>query len=196
MRLDSPRCPRCTPSSTSTTSSWKSRPSTGKTPGKLQRHLPHHHQRRPGALERRDPPPDQPPLPLLSTIRASSPPSRSPSTSPPAWPSATPSTPSTKWSRTAGMPSTIRGNFAGTALAYKASLASEWLLIATALLAVYIVLGILYESFVHPDHHPFHPALRRRRRGAGPDAHAHRPERHRAYRHHPAHRTWSRRTES
>jgi len=52
--------------------------------------------------------------------------------------------------RSAGMPATIRGNFAGTALAYRASLASEWLLITTALLAVYIVLGILYESFVHP----------------------------------------------
>ena len=52
--------------------------------------------------------------------------------------------------RNAGVPSTIRGNFAGTALAYRASLASEWLLIITALLAVYIVLGILYESFVHP----------------------------------------------
>jgi multidrug efflux pump len=52
--------------------------------------------------------------------------------------------------RNAGMPSTIRGNFAGTALAYRASLASEWLLIITALLSVYIVLGILYESFVHP----------------------------------------------
>jgi multidrug efflux pump len=52
--------------------------------------------------------------------------------------------------RTAGMPSTIRGEFAGTALAYQASLDSEWLLIITSLLAVYIVLGILYESFVHP----------------------------------------------
>jgi multidrug efflux pump len=52
--------------------------------------------------------------------------------------------------QSAGMPATIRGSFAGTAQAYQASLASEWLLILTALLAVYIVLGILYESFVHP----------------------------------------------
>jgi multidrug efflux pump len=52
--------------------------------------------------------------------------------------------------RSAGIPSTIRGSFAGTLQAYRASLASEWLLIITALLAVYIVLGILYESFVHP----------------------------------------------
>jgi multidrug efflux pump len=49
-----------------------------------------------------------------------------------------------------GMPSTVRGFFAGTAAAYQTSLASEPALIATALLAVYIVLGILYESLVHP----------------------------------------------
>jgi multidrug efflux pump len=49
-----------------------------------------------------------------------------------------------------GTPSTIRGFFAGTLLAYQQSLSSEPILITTALLAVYIVLGILYESFVHP----------------------------------------------
>ena len=48
------------------------------------------------------------------------------------------------------MPQTVRGFFAGTASAYQTSLASEPLLIGTALLAVYIVLGILYESLVHP----------------------------------------------
>jgi multidrug efflux pump len=48
------------------------------------------------------------------------------------------------------MPQTVRGFFAGTAQAYQASLASEPILIATALLAVFIVLGILYESLVHP----------------------------------------------
>jgi len=48
------------------------------------------------------------------------------------------------------MPATVRGQFAGTAAAYQTSLASEPALIATALLAVYIVLGILYESLVHP----------------------------------------------
>jgi multidrug efflux pump len=52
--------------------------------------------------------------------------------------------------QSAGMPSTIHGSFSGTAQAYQASLATEPLLILTALLAVYIVLGILYESFVHP----------------------------------------------
>ena len=48
------------------------------------------------------------------------------------------------------MPQTVRGFFAGTAQAYQTSLASEPILVATALLAVYIVLGILYESLVHP----------------------------------------------
>jgi multidrug efflux pump len=49
-----------------------------------------------------------------------------------------------------GMPSTVHGFFAGTAQAYQQSLASEKYLIITALLAVYIVLGVLYESLVHP----------------------------------------------
>ncbi len=49
-----------------------------------------------------------------------------------------------------GMPSTIRGGFQGTAQAFQASLSSEPKLILLALVAVYIVLGILYESFIHP----------------------------------------------
>jgi multidrug efflux pump len=49
-----------------------------------------------------------------------------------------------------GTPSTIRGFFAGTLLAYQQSLSSEGMLILTAVLAVYIVLGVLYESLVHP----------------------------------------------
>jgi multidrug efflux pump len=49
-----------------------------------------------------------------------------------------------------GTPSTIRGFFAGTLQAYQQSLANEKILVATALFAVYIVLGILYESFMHP----------------------------------------------
>ena len=49
-----------------------------------------------------------------------------------------------------GMPPTVRGFFAGTAAAYQTSLASEPVLVITALLAVYIVLGILYENLVHP----------------------------------------------
>jgi multidrug efflux pump len=49
-----------------------------------------------------------------------------------------------------GTPSTIRGFFAGTLEAYQQSLSSEPMLVATALIAVYIVLGVLYESLVHP----------------------------------------------
>ncbi|HUB26653.1 MAG TPA: efflux RND transporter permease subunit [Tepidisphaeraceae bacterium] len=49
-----------------------------------------------------------------------------------------------------GMPSTITGSFQGTAQVFQSSLAGEPLLIAAAILAVYIVLGMLYESYVHP----------------------------------------------
>jgi multidrug efflux pump len=49
-----------------------------------------------------------------------------------------------------GMPATIRGSFSGTAQAFQSSLRSEPFLIIAALLAVYIVLGILYESYIHP----------------------------------------------
>ena len=49
-----------------------------------------------------------------------------------------------------GMPATVHGLFSGTLQAFQSSLATEPLLIITALLAVYIVLGILYESYIHP----------------------------------------------
>ncbi len=49
-----------------------------------------------------------------------------------------------------GAPSTLQGFYAGTLQAYQQSLGTEPWLIATALLAVYIILGILYESLVHP----------------------------------------------
>jgi multidrug efflux pump len=49
-----------------------------------------------------------------------------------------------------GAPSTLRGFFAGTAQAYQQSLDSEKTLVIVAVLAVYIVLGVLYESLVHP----------------------------------------------
>jgi|HubBroStandDraft_4_1064222.scaffolds.fasta_scaffold00798_4 multidrug efflux pump len=49
-----------------------------------------------------------------------------------------------------GMPTTIHGMFSGTLQAFQASLSTQPLLIITALMAVYIVLGILYESYVHP----------------------------------------------
>jgi multidrug efflux pump len=49
-----------------------------------------------------------------------------------------------------GLPTTVTGKFAGTAQAYQDSLSNQPILILTALLAVYIVLGILYESLIHP----------------------------------------------
>ena len=49
-----------------------------------------------------------------------------------------------------GMPNSITGMFSGTLQAFQSSLATEPFLIITALMAVYIVLGILYESYIHP----------------------------------------------
>ena len=50
----------------------------------------------------------------------------------------------------AGVPASITGSFTGTAQAFQSSLANEPMLIAAALASVYIVLGVLYESYIHP----------------------------------------------
>ena len=52
--------------------------------------------------------------------------------------------------RRLGVPDTVRGSFQGSARAFQASLESQPWLILAALIAVYIVLGVLYESYVHP----------------------------------------------
>jgi multidrug efflux pump len=52
--------------------------------------------------------------------------------------------------RLLGMPGDIRGSFSGTAQAFQDSVSSEPILILAALAAVYIVLGVLYESYIHP----------------------------------------------
>ncbi|HYA93208.1 MAG TPA: multidrug efflux RND transporter permease subunit [Thermodesulfobacteriota bacterium] len=52
--------------------------------------------------------------------------------------------------REMGLPASIRSGFSGTAQAFQASLASEPLLVLAALVTVYIVLGVLYESYIHP----------------------------------------------
>ena len=57
---------------------------------------------------------------------------------------------STQAVRQIGMPASIHGSFAGTAQTFQQSLNSEPVLIAAALIAVYIVLGVLYESYMHP----------------------------------------------
>src|SRR5205814_5321689 len=49
-----------------------------------------------------------------------------------------------------GLPPGVRASFAGTAQAFQESLASEPILIVAALITVYIVLGVLYESYIHP----------------------------------------------
>jgi multidrug efflux pump len=49
-----------------------------------------------------------------------------------------------------GMPATVHGSFQGTARAFQQNLGSQLLLVLAALAAVYIVLGILYESYIHP----------------------------------------------
>jgi multidrug efflux pump len=55
-----------------------------------------------------------------------------------------------KAERSISFPATIHASFQGTAAAFQDSLKNEPILILTALLAVYIVLGILYESYIHP----------------------------------------------
>ncbi|ALS58809.1 multidrug efflux RND transporter permease subunit [Pandoraea norimbergensis] len=49
-----------------------------------------------------------------------------------------------------GMPTSVHGSFQGTAQAFQSALSSQPFLILTALLTVYIVLGVLYESYIHP----------------------------------------------
>ena len=90
--------------------------------------------------------------------------------------------------RQLGLPASIQGSFQGTAQAFQASLANEPLLIAAALVAVYIVLGVLYESYIHPL------TILSTLPSAGVGALLallalpHRADRHRADRHHPADR--------
>ncbi len=56
----------------------------------------------------------------------------------------------TKAERDIGVPASISTNFSGAAAAYQASLSNELWLILAAIVAIYIVLGVLYESFIHP----------------------------------------------
>ena len=88
------------------------------------------------------------------------------------------------WNRISAMPESIRGMYSGTLQAYRQSLSTEPMLIITALLAVYIVLGVLYESYIHPI--TILSTLPSAGRGscAGFDAFPYRPERHRTDRNH------------
>jgi len=55
-----------------------------------------------------------------------------------------------KLERDLGLPATLSASFQGTAQAFQSSLRGLWLLLLLAILVIYIVLGILYESFIHP----------------------------------------------
>ena len=52
--------------------------------------------------------------------------------------------------RDVGMPASVQASFQGTAQAFQSSLKNEPILILAAIAAVYIVLGMLYESYIHP----------------------------------------------
>ena len=73
-------------------------------------------------------------------------------------------------SATIGMPTSVTGSFFGDAAEFAKSLAGEPWLILAAVVTIYIVLGVLYESFIHPLHDPLDAAVGRRRRAARADA--------------------------
>ncbi len=86
------------------------------------------------------------------------------------------------------LPNSFVTAFQGAASALEASLSNELLLVLAAIVTVYIVLGVLYESFIHPDHHHLDPALGRRRRAGGAVDRRRRHRRDRHHRHHSADR--------
>ncbi len=65
----------------------------------------------------------------------------------------------TKVQRDMHMPASLQGDFQGTAASFRNSLSNEPLLILAALVTVYIVLGVLYESFIHPITISFHSSI-------------------------------------
>ena len=85
-----------------------------------------------------------------------------------------------------GMPLSVQAEFQGTARAFIASLKNEPLLILAAIITVYIVLGVLYESYIHPDHDSLDAALGRSRSDSRADALPDGTRRGGADRHHPA----------
>ena len=83
------------------------------------------------------------------------------------------SSPATRWARSSTrsrdiaantLPATISTSFQGAAKAFESSLGNLWVLLIVAILVVYIVLGILYESYIHPHHDSLRPSLGRLRR--------------------------------
>ena len=68
-----------------------------------------------------------------------------------------------------GLPDTVVATFSGSAAEFRSSLKSEPFLILAAIVVIYIVLGVLYESYIHPHHDSVEPALGGRGRAAGAD---------------------------
>ena len=177
------------PSSTSTASCWRSPPTSSRT------------RTRSTGVYVRSPTGAQVPLERLHALRARAP-RRSPVNHQGQFPSVTLSfnlAPGValgdavkaiagRRARDRAAAATLRGSFQGTAQAFQASLASQPMLILAALVAVYIVLGVLYESFIHPI------TILSTLPSAGVGAILalllcqHRPQHHRADRHHPADR--------
>ena len=87
-----------------------------------------------------------------------------------------------------GMPQSLHGQFSGTLEAFQESLGSEPYLILTAILSVYVVLGILYESLIHPHHDSLHAAFGEPGRDARAAAYQNRVGRDVHHRHHSADR--------
>ena len=85
-------------------------------------------------------------------------------------------------------PLRLQATFQGTAQAFQASLATQPMLILAAIVAVYIILGMLYESYIHPITILSTLPSAGRRRAAGAAGRRLRTEHHRADRHHPADR--------
>ena len=52
--------------------------------------------------------------------------------------------------REIALPATITTTFQGTAQAFQKSISNTWILLAVAILVIYLVLGVLYESYIHP----------------------------------------------
>ena len=86
------------------------------------------------------------------------------------------------------IPASISTNFQGAALAFQASLTNTILLILAAIVTMYIVLGVLYESYIHPITILVDAAVRRHRRIARADDRARRSRHRRHHRHHFADR--------
>ena len=87
-----------------------------------------------------------------------------------------------------GLPPSVITSFQGAALAFQSSLSNQLFLILAAIVTVYIVLGVLYESFIHPLTILSTLAVRRHWCAAGADARRPGSDDRRDHRHHPSDR--------